>query len=157
MNLIKISGTIVISFRIFFLHFFFRSKIRNISNSNPILCIVSNLLKISKIIIASIENFFSLLRYEKTLTFKKFFPSLRSKIRKISNLVLFFYISSNILKISKIIIIPVQKNCFHQRFNKMTLPFIRFSYLSFHREKTIHSLVETYSLSNLFRFPVDSH
>lgn len=156
MDLIEISGTIVISFRIFFYTFF------SIKDSKYFEFESNSLYRVEFIKNFKDNNcfhrkFFFTTAIRKTLTFKKFFPSLRSKIRKISNLVLFFYISSNILKISKIIIIPVQKNCFHQRFNKMTLPFIRFSYLSFHREKTIHSLVETYSLSNLFRLPVDSH
>lgn len=50
---------------------------------------------------------------------------------------------------------------FHQRFNKWRfLSFdspIYFITLISSRKKTIHSLVETYSLSNLFRLPVDSH
>lgn len=54
------------------------------------------------------RKIFSITAMQKnTLTLKNFFPSLRSKIRKILNLILFFCISSNISKISKIIIIPV--------------------------------------------------
>lgn len=118
---------------------FFRSKIRNISNSNLILRIVSNLSKILDIIIASIKKFFPLLRCEKTLWLSKnFFPSLRSKIRKILNLILFFCISSNISKISKIIIILVQKifsikdSINDASFHSIPLSI---SSLSFHREK----------------------
>ena len=121
---------------------FFRSKIRNISNSNLILCIVSNLSKILDIIIASIKKFFPLLRCEKTLWLSKnFFPSLRSKIRKILNLILFFCISSNISKISKTIIILVQKffsiisikdSINDASFHSIPLSI---SSLSFHREK----------------------
>lgn len=120
---------------------FFRSKIRNISNSNLILRIVSNLSKILDIIIAFIEKFFPLLRCKKTLTLKKFFPSLRSKIRKILNLILFFCISSNISKISKTIIILVQKffsiisikdSINDASFHSIPLSI---SSLSFHREK----------------------
>lgn len=147
---------------------FFRSKIRNISNSNLILRIVSNLSKILDIIIASIEKFFPLLRCKKTLTLKKFFPSLRSKIRKILNLILFFCISSNISKISKIIIILVQKifsikdSINDASFHSIPLSI---SSLSFHREKKqfirsqklIHYPTYSAFLSILTNFSWDSN
>lgn len=113
------------------------------SNSN----IVSNLSKTLEIIIAFIKKFFSSLRCKKTLWLSKifFFIITIEDLEDFKlNSILLHILSSKFKNFKNNY--PCTKNFFHhQRFNKMTLPFIRFPYLSFHREKN-----NSFARRNLF-------